>query len=341
MCLLVTQPEGVVFDDRFLEGVYLHNSDGIGVMYAEDNQLIVKRFLPKTEKDFIKFFRENIDNRKCSWHARMRTHGDINLDNCHPYQILSAEDGYPLYMAHNGVLHTGNEADPTKSDTWHYIQDVLRPMLLKCPELFMVPAFQAMIAEHIGNNRFVFCDAYGNMVTTNEDQGVQYNGAWLSNTYAWDTTGTEHDYSYYGGWAKSYGSTYSSPSPKKSKKSKKKKQAKSVINVSPLSVGDEDIDDRIDFCVALFDEMQFLGLESDHISWDMAEAYYNAAGAKLAWSVVDSLSEGAYSQEEIESEIVSMIFPTLAGATTNDDEEPIIIGNVVELPPDWVERAVM
>jgi hypothetical protein len=194
MCLLVSQPASTVFTEDFLQGVYAYNSDGIGVMFANENGLNILRCVPKTEADFIKFFRENIEGRDCAWHARMRTHGDINLDNCHPYQVISADEGYPLYLAHNGVLATGNSKDTKKSDTWHYIQDYLRPMLLSNPQFFLTPAFEDMVSSHIGSgNKFILMDAFGNSVTINEQVGVIHEGAWLSNTYAWDTTGTRHE----------------------------------------------------------------------------------------------------------------------------------------------------
>ena len=209
MCLLVSQPATSKFTDEFISGVYRLNSDGLGVMYAEDNSLFIKRCVPNNEKEFFDFFKENIEGRDCAWHARMKTHGDIDMLNCHPYQVLSAEDGYPLYLAHNGILHTGNEADKKRSDTYHYIQDYLRPMLLKNPEFFLTDAFEDLVSAHIGHgNKFVLMDAYGNRVTVNQKQGVQHQGAWLSNTYAWETEGTEHEakrfFGGYGGRKSSY-----------------------------------------------------------------------------------------------------------------------------------------
>jgi hypothetical protein len=42
-----------------------------------------------------------------------------------------------------------------------------------------------MIAEFIGDNRFVFMDGDGRMSHVNYDQGVEHEGMWFSNTYAW------------------------------------------------------------------------------------------------------------------------------------------------------------
>jgi hypothetical protein len=81
----------------------------------------------------------------------MRTHGDIDLLNCHPYEILNrAEHGLDLWLMHNGVLATGNRADITKSDTWHYIQDYLKPMLASNPDFAFHPSFKALIPDPFG-----------------------------------------------------------------------------------------------------------------------------------------------------------------------------------------------
>ena len=289
MCLLVSQPATSKFTDEFISGVYRLNSDGLGVMYAENNSLFIKRCVPNTEKEFFDFFKENIEGRDCAWHARMKTHGDIDMLNCHPYQVLSAEDGYPLYLAHNGILHTGNEADKKRSDTYHYIQDYLRPMLLKNPEFFLTEAFEDLVSAHIGHgNKFVLMDAYGNRVTVNQQQGVQHQGAWLSNTYAWDTDGTDHEtkrfYGSYGGRKSSYWDD-----------DEFTKLAKYPVETP--------YDEVLDFCEELFDIIEKVGLKQDGITWDDAEAYYHACGRDQAWDIIEAISYGAYTQKEIEDEL--------------------------------------
>ena len=293
MCLLVSQPATSKFTDEFISGVYRLNSDGLGVMYAEDNSLFIKRCVPNNEKEFFDFFKENIEGRDCAWHARMKTHGDIDMLNCHPYQVLSAEDGYPLYLAHNGILHTGNKADKKRSDTYHYIQDYLRPMLLKNPEFFLTDAFEDLVSAHIGHgNKFVLMDAYGNRVTVNEQQGVQHQGAWLSNTYAWDTDGTEHETrSYFG----SYGGRKSLYWDDDEFNSPLTKLAKYPVETP--------YDEVLDFCEELFDIIEKVGLKQDEITWEDAEAYYHACGRDQAWDIIEAISYGAYTQKELEDEL--------------------------------------
>jgi len=181
MCLLVHQPKGVSFDQTFLAEVYSQNRDGLGVMYAEAGVLHVVKSLPKSAIEFGDFYRAHAEGRECVWHARMMTHGDVDLDNCHPYRVTDR-----VYLAHNGVLATGNEWDVSRSDTWHFIRNVIEPAVLHDERIVLDPRWQLFIGELIGkSNKFGIVLASGEVVTINRSSGVEFRGAWLSNTYAW------------------------------------------------------------------------------------------------------------------------------------------------------------
>lgn len=193
MCLLITQnAEAPVLSNEWLEDFYDYNSDGVGVMRSENGRLIVEKVLPKTAKEFIQFYHDHIAGKDCAFHLRMRTHGEIDLDNCHPYPVLNfAEHGIDLWLMHNGILHTDNKADLSKSDTYHYIKNYLVPMLAKNPDFAFTDAFSELISEHIGSsNKFVLMDSHNRMTTINKDAGVYWAGLWLSNTYAWTASQT-------------------------------------------------------------------------------------------------------------------------------------------------------
>ena len=199
MCLLVNQKTtSPALSDDWLKDFYANNSDGVGVMYADGGTLIIEKALPSSEKAFIKFYRKHIQGKACAYHLRMRTHGNTDLENCHPYQVLNqSEHGLDLWLMHNGILHTGNKADTTKSDTWHYIRDYLRPMLAANPDFAFHPSFAEIVGEHIGDsNKFVLMDNQGRSATINEKAGVYWAGLWLSNTYAWSASTSALDKPY-------------------------------------------------------------------------------------------------------------------------------------------------
>lgn len=193
MCLLITQKNNAPkLSDIWLRDFYTRNADGVGVMYAQNNKLVIKKIIPKNADEFIQFYRDYIQSRACAWHLRMRTHGDIDLLNCHPYEVLNrSEHGVDLWLMHNGVLSTGNKANPKFSDTWHYIQNYLKPMLSDNPDFAFHPSFKALIGDHIGvTNKFVLMDNKGRLSVVNEDRGVYWGNLWLSNTYAWSSQDT-------------------------------------------------------------------------------------------------------------------------------------------------------
>ena len=191
MCLLVTQnKQSPILSDEWLQDFYSYNADGVGVMYSQKGKLVIEKVIPKSADCFIKFYRKHIQGKTCAFHLRMKTHGHIDLENCHPYEVLNKKDhGMDLWLMHNGVLSTGNAKDATKSDTWHYIRDFLRPMLEKNPNYAFHPSFEKIVGEHIGtSNKFVLMDDKGRQAVVNEDAGVYWGGLWLSNTYAWSAS---------------------------------------------------------------------------------------------------------------------------------------------------------
>jgi predicted glutamine amidotransferase len=191
MCLLVTQSTtSPVLSNDWLIDFHASNSDGVGVMYSSNNEIIIQKILPKSAQDFIEFYHSSIKGKNCAFHLRMKTHGDIDLENCHPYEVLNrADHGIDLWLMHNGVLSTGNKADTSKSDTWHYIRDYLRPMLIDNPEFAFHPSFSDIVGKHIGSsNKFVLMDEQGRQAVINQSSGVFWAGLWLSNTYAWSAS---------------------------------------------------------------------------------------------------------------------------------------------------------
>lgn len=227
MCLLISKPANVTFNEEMLRDFYSRNQDGFGVMYSQDNKLHYAKALGSVG-DWLKFYAKYAHLEAC-FHLRMQTHGDIDLTNCHPYSVFGFEGEEvesPLLLMHNGILMTGNAKDATKSDTWHYIRDYLRPMLKANVDFAFTPEFGKLIGKHIGEgNRFALMDASGRLQIVNKSTGVEYMGAWFSNTYAWSASkyikdlwgGSYHngyrsaydDDDRYGAWQdRTYGKTY-------------------------------------------------------------------------------------------------------------------------------------
>jgi len=201
MCLLIHKPAATTFTDEELRDFYKRNNDGFGFMYPKEGRLHIYKQVAPVES-FIAAFRERED-KEMFIHLRMRTHGDVDIHNCHPYPVLTREEGKalgPVWLMHNGVLSHGNDKDRSKSDTWHYINDVLRPVLLPNPLLLLVPEFQRLLAKDIGtSNKFALATANGDFIILNKSSGTEHKEAWFSNTYAW--SGPFRSYSQGAGYA--------------------------------------------------------------------------------------------------------------------------------------------
>lgn len=187
MCLIITgqsdKIRNVLLNTHgLLNNIYTSNPDGIGFMYGSSKGLRVVKTLPRNVKEAYNFIgRMPNDDREMAIHFRWTTHGHTDLNNCHPYDVLP---GY-VAMMHNGVLHTGNAQDTSRSDTYHFIQDYLADAVSEHPPIVHNIGFLTMVAEFIGDNRFVFMDGEGRMSHVNYDQGIEHDGLWFSNTYAW------------------------------------------------------------------------------------------------------------------------------------------------------------
>lgn len=185
MCLIIHKPASAIISRQLADDVFTRNKDGFGLVYHDPENMTVNAVKVLGNRDQIWEVLQAHMNRELIIHWRMQTHGDIDLTNCHPYELLDGP--LPSYMMHNGILSTGNAADKTKSDTWHYIRDYLRPLITDNPDLIHNPAFHALVGSHIGsNNKFAIMDARGEVSIINRKSGIDFKGMWFSNTYAWN-----------------------------------------------------------------------------------------------------------------------------------------------------------
>ncbi len=217
MCLIHTLKADTIISNAWLKNIYQKNSDGIGAMLIEDGKMVVKKYVPKNFRRALRWYRREVEGREGVVHWRFATHGAVNLDNAHPYPVLTKEeDGIDLYLSHNGVMSefdastdlsdltrggytyrpgrrwTMGEVDD-RSDTYHFIRVVILPLVKPefggHPDNAHNPAIHALIASHIGDgNKLVFMDGNGRVSYVNGDEFVKwdYYDLYCSNTYAWD-----------------------------------------------------------------------------------------------------------------------------------------------------------
>jgi hypothetical protein len=305
-------------------------------MYAENNEITVVKTLPKNAEELITFYREHADGRSCRMHLRMQTHGDIDFDNCHPYEVFGEESGYPLYLMHNGVLHTGNARDVTKSDTWHYIQTYIIPALKADPTQFMSPWFKEFVAEHIGaSNKFGLMDAYGNKTIINEGSGVMWDNVWMSNTYAWDAVKAGVKYAksktYWGGGYSAYGQhwdddyytipyTNTSKDVVESEGEKYRNKIKSAKKFEWLAEDSPILKHEPKSFIETFDMVvddHMMYLISTHVTEEELSAFYMYYGDDIAWELIDLIDY----RQVTATEVLDILDDARSTIALNEEDE--------------------
>lgn len=181
MCVIVHQPTGQHLDKDTASRLWGTNPDGGGFAFVDDNATLQ---VVKTMQ-FGQFWREfetarsSHRGRDFLLHMRIATHGSVDINNVHPFQV----DEHTV-MAHNGIIH--GVADKlskkdARSDTLYFVEEVL-PRL---PETWLDDEYLSdMVTEWIGWSKLMF-------LTTNPKLNRQvyrlgdwkeWNGLPMSNT---------------------------------------------------------------------------------------------------------------------------------------------------------------
>ena len=177
MCIAITKPAGVKPDYKAYQNGYDRNPDGWGFAVPDrSKQSVIIRKDTTSFKDFWKQFKPFRD-RPALVHFRIKTHGVIEKRNCHPFRV-----GSDLAMIHNGQLDIECNEMKDKSDTWHFVKQVLRPMYHDSPLFPWNAGCQFIAEQYIDYNKCAFLHADGDFAWWNKEAGYEVkNGHWYSN----------------------------------------------------------------------------------------------------------------------------------------------------------------
>lgn len=190
MCLIIETRNNILIPKEVMGDMYRRNDDGYGLMYLKDGVVVGEKYQGKSLDQLYARYLETREYEPYI-HLRMKTHGDINEGQSHPFDC-----GHGIWLMHNGVMDTQGE-DKSKSDTWYFANEYLRPIFdqAKDPiELLKERPFQAFITRFIGSGNRIVMMAPGVPglrfnnnswhKITNEETGCV--GMMVSNTYAWN-----------------------------------------------------------------------------------------------------------------------------------------------------------
>ena len=184
MCLIAYNPLGARLNKSLMRVAYDNNPHGVGVVWLDDdNELSVM----KDVCDFKTFWTllGYLEGYSYAFHLRWKTRGEINPDQCHPFQVLNKQQhGHDLYMMHNGTIF--ELQDKKKSDSQMFAE-ILREMYEKNFIGKDLKSFYNFVdggrATIGGFNRLLFMTK-SSVKIVNRSDGITHNDVWYSNYYS-------------------------------------------------------------------------------------------------------------------------------------------------------------
>lgn len=189
MCLIIRKPPGRPVSPDFLENAWQHNADGWGCVQRRGGRLLSAKGMRLD--DLLAHSASLPVGGEAYLHLRKATHGHINPDMAHPYQVREG-----LLLMHNGRLDPLAPADSRCSDTWELAR-LLRDLLAGLSDaqvsaLLRTEGFARLTAPLIHGSMVLLLDTQGAVRLGRDWHRVQpdewdapMQGVEVSNTHAW------------------------------------------------------------------------------------------------------------------------------------------------------------
>jgi predicted glutamine amidotransferase len=177
MCLMIYKPKGRTIPKQHIKTGFESNPDGAGFMYLDKkgNVTISKGYFSFPE--FYKAFKareKRFPQSPFVLHMRIGTSGVKDTNNCHPFGLLQGAG-----FAHNGILGQFSYANSNHSDTWHYANQILKPL---GPHFWTDKKVNEMLERDAKTTGSKFCLLTRSGVKIyNEMAGHYSSGIWYSN----------------------------------------------------------------------------------------------------------------------------------------------------------------
>lgn len=185
MCVIILKNGGVDFPADAIRMAQARNAHGFGYMYFDKKtgRLVTNKGTNFSTEEVLTTI-DNLKDVDLALHFRIKTVGEINDQNCHPFKVLSIDDGDPvdIYMMHNGTI-TGITPDAGETDTAAFIRQIVKPLLSYDYEILHDDAFKTLITSFVNKSRLLFMTSQDEVVIINEEEGAVKHDAWVSNSW--------------------------------------------------------------------------------------------------------------------------------------------------------------
>lgn len=206
MCIIIDNNTAGKIPADNLERALKANPDGCGVAFVRSGRV----YIGKSTKDKeIRQLVRTYNTPGAVFHFRIKTHGDIKKDNCHPFVVLSkgAGDPFDLVMFHNGILRFTDDlrdSKETRTDSEIFTAEYLRPVLTAKPDLIYDKYFQNWLSHTAKGSKLVFLTSKNEHIIINKDAGELDGGIWYSNSSAFEPKNIYSTYYTHSGFYSNY-----------------------------------------------------------------------------------------------------------------------------------------
>ena len=276
MCIIVAKEKGKKLPTkRIIETCFRNNSDGAGLMYVKDNQVIIdKGYMNFNDfynriKELKREFASDLTDRAIVFHFRIGTSGENDKQTTHPFPISKNEKDLRALkittnvgMVHNGII-SGYTYDSTLSDTQTFIRDYVS-VFKELDKKFYKNDRVMQLLKETANSKLCFLDNKENIYYLGEfikDNDIVYSNS----TYKTDR------YSYNWGW-----NNYYTPTTKETKNVSSFIEEKEYYEV--LEVGDKYL---IDGTLLEVKENDYLMIDQDFNLYEYNEDCVSLVGTDV------------------------------------------------------------
>lgn len=255
MCVIIKREANIIIPEDKIRSACHVNPHGFGISVIDRGQIeTIKIQQPGgNEADQVLKLMEEAKDLELFLHLRYTTAGKTNEANCHPFKAFAAEN-FEVQFMHNGTLSKFSKGtDHDHSDTWHFNEQVLKPLLMRFYEVdgagvLLNPLLKTVLDEFRASGVFMLYDNEGNSLAVENTSCKQFEGWWASNEYSFNRTHREptkpatssaYDYDdYYTGSYSPYSRNSYSPSYRSSPKADPK-TAPATVTTNNTRLKDE------------------------------------------------------------------------------------------------------
>ena len=186
MCLIVVgNKDNVSKQKTILENALRINSNGFGLMYFKNDDVLSKKTLSKNFVDVENLIKSVVEDcsDKLALHFRFATQGVVDKINTHPITVLDKDsNGRSIKLMHNSPMLPTALIDKDRSDTHQFVKYYLRPVLKSNPDLLYNQKWLEQLNADCDSARMVFADGKTNsFIYVNKKLWEKKDKIWYSN----------------------------------------------------------------------------------------------------------------------------------------------------------------